>query len=106
MKMDHAEPQGEMDAGDGITIAVDDSELALGKNLSMIFEFLDRVGLFGGVNSPANLDNGSVIRGFHETSAIVGWEHRCLPVSVTAKNSHLFLPTMIGRIDKNLCSGK
>jgi hypothetical protein len=99
MKMYHAEPKGEMDAGDGVTIAVDDSELALGKNLSMIFELLDSVGLLGGVNPPANLDNGPVIRGFHEPDAIVGWEHGSLTVSVTASESHPFLPTMI-RIDQ------
>lgn len=41
----------------------------------MIFEFVESVGILSGVNQLANLDDGLVIGGFHETDSIIGWKH-------------------------------
>lgn len=70
----HAQPKGKMNTGHSTTIFIDGNELALWKDLSMIFKFLDGVWLLGGVNHPANLDNGLVMCGFNETDSIIGWK--------------------------------
>jgi hypothetical protein len=65
-----------MNAGHRI-VAIDCCELAPREDLSVILEFFERIGLLGGVNQFANLDNGLVIQRFNETDSIVGWKHRC-----------------------------
>ncbi len=63
MKIHHAQSKREVDSSDGIGILGDGHELALREDLSVIFEFFQRVGFFGGVDQLANLDDGFVIRG-------------------------------------------
>src|SRR5262245_9276118 len=70
----HAQPKGKLNTGHGIT-AIDCGELALREDPSVIFKFFERVGSLGGVNQPANLDNGLVVPGLNETDSIVGWKH-------------------------------
>jgi hypothetical protein len=74
VKVRHAQPKGKMNTGNGIA-AIDGSELALREDLSVILEFFERVGFLGGVNQPANLNNGLVIPRLNETDSIVGWKH-------------------------------
>src|SRR5262249_23735416 len=74
VKIQHAQPKSKMDTGHDIA-AIDCSELALREDLSVIVEFFERVGLLGGVNQLAKLDNGLVVQRFNETDSIVGWKH-------------------------------
>src|SRR5262249_50749535 len=74
VKIQHAQPKSKMNTGHRIAI-IDGSELALREDLSVIFEFLERVGLLGGVNQLAKLDNGLVVHRFDETDSIVGGQH-------------------------------
>jgi hypothetical protein len=74
VKIRHAQPQGEMNAGHRVAL-IDGGELTPREDLSVIFEFFVRVGFLGGVYQLANLDNGRVVRGFDETDTVVGWKH-------------------------------
>ena len=74
VKIQHAQPKSKMNTGHRIA-AIDCSELTLREDLAVIFEFFERVGFLGGVNQPANLDNGLIIQRFNETDSIVGWKH-------------------------------
>jgi hypothetical protein len=78
VKIRHAQAEREMNAGHGIIIDVNGHKLSLRKDLSMIFEFVERVRILGGVNELANLDDGLVIRAFHESDSIVGRKHKRL----------------------------
>ena len=63
------------------------NELTLGEDLSVIFEFVERVGDLRGVYQLANLDDGLLVRGGDQTNFIVGWKHRRPPISVREKHS-------------------
>src|SRR5262249_46721366 len=65
--IDHAQPKSKVNTGHCIAVAIDCNELALREDLSMIIKFFDGVGLVGGVNQLANLDNSLVMRGLNET---------------------------------------
>jgi hypothetical protein len=80
MKIEHVEPESEMNPGHKILFNVDHSELTLGKDLSMIVELFGGVGLLGRIHALADVDNGPVVRGFHKTYAIVRWEHGLQPI--------------------------
>jgi hypothetical protein len=67
VKIEHVQPESEVHPGEGVRIDVDHRELALGKDLSMIVELFDSVGLIRRINPPADVDDGLVIRRFHET---------------------------------------
>jgi len=51
------------------------NELPLREDLSVIFEFVERVGILRGVHPLANLDDRMVVRGLNESDSIVGWKH-------------------------------
>src|SRR5262245_41425653 len=89
MKIHQAQSQGEVDSSHCIMSFVNGSELTLGEDLSVIFEFVDRVGDLRGVYQLANLDDGLVVRGGDQTDFIIGWKHRRPPISVREKHSWL-----------------
>jgi hypothetical protein len=74
VKVQHAQPERKMHARHGIAL-IDGNELTLRENPAVIFEFFERVGLLGGVNEPANLDDGFVVQGFNQADSIVGGKH-------------------------------
>src|SRR5215831_260320 len=63
---------------------VNGDKLTLRKDLPMIFQFFNRVGLLRGVNHLANLDDGIVVRGGDETDLIVGRKHGGLHSSMSS----------------------
>ncbi|MGH2550450.1 MAG: hypothetical protein ACRDHN_13735, partial [Thermomicrobiales bacterium] len=75
VKIHHSEPKREVDSGYFITIAFDRHELALRKNLSMIFQLFEGVGLLRGINQPANLNDRLVIRRNQAANSVIGWKH-------------------------------
>src|SRR5262249_50234539 len=74
VEIPHAQPKRKMNTRHRIAL-IDGNELTLREDLLVIFEFCERVGLLGGVNQLANLDNGLVVRTFNETDSILGWKH-------------------------------
>jgi hypothetical protein len=86
-----AQSQGEVDSGHCTRIVSNGNELTLREDLSVIFEFFERVGLLGEVNQPANVDDGLVIRGGDETYSIIGWQHERLSISVPENTRYSYL---------------
>src|SRR5262245_52683236 len=74
VKIQHAQPKRKMHTGHRIAV-INGNELTLREDLAVRFEFFERVRFLGGVNELANLDNGCVVQGFHETNSVVGWKH-------------------------------
>jgi hypothetical protein len=58
MKIHQAQSQGEVDSSHCIMSFVNGNELTLREDLSVIFEFVERVGDLCGVYQLANLDDG------------------------------------------------
>jgi hypothetical protein len=86
----HAQPKSNINTGHGIA-AIDCSELSLREDLSVSFEFFERIGFLGGVNQPANLEYGLVVQGLNQTDSIVGWKHEdSYPVMRTTRPVRVF----------------
>src|SRR5262249_46179996 len=74
VKIRHAQPKSKLHTGHCMVI-MDGNKLTLREDLSVSFEFFERVGFLGGVNQRAKLDYGLVVQGLNESDSIVGWKH-------------------------------
>jgi hypothetical protein len=75
VKIEHPQPEREVDAGDRARLGGDGHELSLREDLPVIVEFFLRVRGLGGIDELADLDDRGVIRRSEMADAIVGGKH-------------------------------
>jgi hypothetical protein len=75
MKIEHPQPEREVDAGDRARLGGDGHELSLREDLPVIVEFFLRVRGLGGIDEFADLDDRGVIRRGEMADTVVGGKH-------------------------------